>query len=358
MRSPKPQAAAGIAALTFLLAACGSVARDGDGSGGPAAGDGVAGGKITMARATWDTGWFQAAIYAQLLDELGYEVSDPAELTRDANTFYPALAQEEVDLWANGWFPLHDIYLDRELFSGQLISEPIEPVGFQVAAGAIQGYLIDKATADATGITSMSDLADASVAAAFDTDGDGRADLYGCNEGWGCNVVIDEHIDELDWGRNVEQVVGEYNDLINDVVRPRVAAGESVLFYTWTPNWTIDVLVPGTDVVWLESPALPDEEADTAVPGLAGCAAGDPCRLGWPVNDIRAVANTEFLEENPAVRRLLEVVAIPLNDIADQNARMAQEADYSDAMVRADAAEWIAAKRSLVDGWLDSARDN
>ncbi len=358
MRSLTSKKVAGIAVLTLLLAACGSLAEDGDGDGGPAAGAGVTGGKITMARATWDTGWFQAAIYAQLLDELGYDVTDPAELTRDANTFYPALAQEEVDLWANGWFPLHDIYLDRELFSGQLISEPIEPVGFQVAAGAVQGYLIDKAAADSIGITSMSDLADASVAAAFDTDGDGRADLYGCNEGWGCNVVIDEHIDELDWGRNVEQVVGEYNDLINDVVRPRVAAGESVLFYTWTPNWTIDVLVPGTDVVWLESPALPDEEADTAVPGLAGCAGGDPCRLGWPVNDIRAVANTEFLEENPAVRRLLEVVAIPLNDIADQNAKMAQEAEYSDAMVRADAAEWIAANRALVDGWLDTARDN
>lgn len=358
MRSPTPKWIVGIAVLTLLLAACDSLAEDGDGDGGPASGDGVTGGKITMARATWDTGWFQAAIYAQLLDELGYDVTDPAELTRDANTFYPALAQEEVDLWANGWFPLHDIYLDRELFSGQLISEPIEPVGFQVAAGAIQGYLIDKATADARGITSMSDLADASMAAAFDTDGDGRADLYGCNEGWGCNVVIDDHIDELDWGRNVEQVVGEYNDLINDVVRPRIAAGEPVLFYTWTPNWTIDVLVPGTDVVWLESPALPDEEADTAVAGLAGCAAGDPCRLGWPVNDIRAVANTEFLEENPAVRRLLEVVAIPLDDIADQNAKMAQEAEYSDAMVRADAAEWIAANRTLVDGWLETARDN
>ncbi|NNF63444.1 MAG: glycine betaine/L-proline ABC transporter substrate-binding protein ProX [Acidimicrobiia bacterium] len=355
MRTSRALLIAGVALLT-LAAACGSLAEDGNGDGGPAAGDGPPGGDITMARATWDTGWFQAAIYAQLLDELGYDVSDPAELTRDANTFYPALAQEEVDLWVNGWFPLHDIYLERELFSGQLTSEPIEPVGFQVKAGAIQGYLIDKATADAMGITSMSDLADPAVAAIFDTDGDGRADLYGCNDGWGCNVVIDDHIDELVWGGNVEQVVGEYNDLINDIVRPRIGAGEPVLFYTWTPNWTIDVVVPGTDVVWLESPALPDEEADTSVAGLAGCAAGDPCELGWPVNDIRAVANIEFLEENPAVRRLLEVVEIPLQDIADQNARMAMEADYTDEMVRADAAAWIEMNRSLVDGWLATAR--
>ena len=74
------------------------------------------------------------------------------------------------------------------------------------------------------------------------------------------------------------------------------------------------------------------------------------------MNDIRAVANTEFLEENPAVERLLESVEIPLQDIADQNARMARESEYSEAMVRADAADWIATNRALVDGWLETAR--
>lgn len=342
--------------LALVAAACGSTAEDGDGDGGPAGGGEEAGGTVTMARATWDTGWFQAEVYAQLIEELGYEVSDPAELTRDANTFYPALAQEEVDLWANGWFPLHDIYLERPLFSGQPISEPIEPIGTQVAAGALQGYLIDKATADEMGITSMSDLADPQVAAVFDNDGDGLADLQGCNTGWGCNLVISDHLEELDWGPNVEQVVGNYGDLIQDVVVPAVESGEPILFYTWTPNWTIDVLIPGEDVVWLESPALEDDEGNAEVSGLEGCAAGDPCHLGWPVNDIRAVANTEFLDENPQIRRLLEQVEIQLDDIAEQNARMAMEAEYSDEQIRQDAAEWIEENRDLVDGWLESAR--
>lgn len=349
------RAVAGVAALALVVAACGSLAEDGDGEGGPAEGE-VPGGEVTMARATWDTGWFQAAIYYQLLDELGYDVSNPADLTRDANTFYPALAQGEVDFWANGWFPLHEIYLERELFSGQLISEPIEPIGFEVEAGALQGYLIDKATADDMGITSMGDLADPSVAALFDKDGNGLADLEGCNDGWGCNLVIDQHIDELDWGPNVEQVVGEYSDLINDVVVPAVDSGEPVLFYTWTPNWTIDVLEPGEDVVWLESPALEDDEGLTEVAGLEGCAGADPCDLGWPVNDIRAVANTEFLDSNPPIRRLLEVVEIPLDDIAEQNARMASSSAYTDADIQEDAADWIAENQDQVDDWLSTAR--
>ena len=54
------------------------------------------------------------------------------------------------------------------------------------------------------------------------------------------------------------------------------------------------------------------------VSGIPGCA-NDPCQTGWPPNDIRAVANSDFLDANPSVRRLLEQVVIPLEDISAQN---------------------------------------
>ncbi len=329
-----------LAVLALVISGCGS--DDDDNT-------------VVMARANWNSGHMQAAVYAQLIGELGYQVSDPAENTRDPNGFYPALASGQFDLWVNGWFPLHDIYLEGELVTGQSVDLPIEPVGFQVRSGAIQGYMIDKATADARGITSMSQLADASVARIFDQDGDGLADLAGCNDGWGCQTVIDSHIGELDWGDNVEQVSGDYNELIH-AVRERVGAGEPVLFYAWTPNWTYQVLTPGDDVVWLESPALDDEEGDTMVQGLRGCAS-DPCNLGWAVSSIRAVGNEDFLDDKDDIRRLLEVVSIPLEDIAAQNAKMANaELGYSESEITADAAAWIEANRDTVDGWLATAR--
>ena len=310
-------------------------------------------GEVRMARASWDSGYMQAAVYAQLIGELGYVVTDPADNTLTPNQFYPAAARGQYDLWANGWFPLHDIYLTSELITGQSIDEPIEPVGYQVSSGALQGYMIDKATADEMGIASMADVI--GNAGVFDRDGDGLADLIGCNEGWACKEVIDEQIAAFGWSGSVEQVVGDYNDLVRDA-QDRMEAGESVLFYTWTPNWTIDAMIPGQDVVWLNSTALSDEAGSTSVPGLAGCAY-DPCDLGWTVSSIRAVANSDFLDENPQIRRLLEVVSIPLGDIADQNAKMAADQDYSEEQVRVDAAAWIAANRDMVDGWLSTARN-
>ena len=69
-------------------------------------------------------------------------------------------------------------------------------------------------------------------------------------------------------------------------------------------------LVPGEDVVWIEVPevSLPENLmhlADTATStGIKGCV-NDPCRLGFPSNDIVSVVNTTFLQGNPAVRAFL-----------------------------------------------------
>lgn len=218
----------------------------------------------------------------------------------------------------------------------------------------MQGYLVDATTAAELEINSMGDFTREEVIAAFDHDGDGRADLLGCEAGWGCRHVIDEHIATFEWGEGVEQHIGSYGEHVSLAER-RVAQGEPVLYYTWTPNWTVEVLRPGADVVWLEAPAL-DEDDEAALPvDLEGCAAGPRCRLGWPVNDLRAVANDDFLDRHPDVRRLLEQVEIPLADIVAQNARMAHSDDYTDADISQDAARWISNNRALIDGWLASS---
>ena len=137
--------------------------------------------------------------------------------------------------------------------------------------------------------------------------------------------------------------------------------GEPILFYTFTPNWTGAVLQPGTDVVWLQvpEPSLPEALADqvgaTEVPGVPGCP-DDPCLLGFPPSDIRSVANTETLDEEPAVATLLESFTLPLSDISAQNALMFRGEDAAEDIER-HAEAWIADNRATVDQWLAAAVD-
>lgn len=306
---------------------------------------------VRFAQATWDTGWFHAAVYKQLLEELGYTVDGPTTL--DNPPFYQAVSQGDVDLWVNGWFPLHNTY--KPTFEGSA-----EIVGAVAKGGALEGYLVSKAAVEKFDIKTLDDFKRDEVKEAFDRDGDGRADLVACPPGWGCEVNIEHHMDAYALRDHVNPIKASYAASMADAVAAH-EQGEPILFYTWTPNWTVNELAPGKDVMWIEVPEvnLPDDMADleeaATLEGVQGCV-DDPCTLGFPANDIVPVANTAFLEKNPAVRALLTEVSIPLEAIFAQNARMNEgEGDPED--IAAHAAEWIEQNRDKVDGWLDAARN-
>lgn len=305
---------------------------------------------VRMARATWDTGWFPAEIYKQLLEKLGYSVEGPTTL--DNPPFYQAVSQGDMDLWVNGWFPLHNTY--RSTFENGA-----ELVGYVAKGGALQGYLVDKKSVEEFDIRTIDDFKRDEVKKAFDRNGDGKADLVACPPGWGCEVVIEHHLDAYDLRDHVNPIKAGYSASMADAIAA-YEQGEPILFYTWTPNWTVNELQPGKDVMWIEVPKidLPEDQANLAdaatVEGVNGCVA-DPCKLGFPANDIRPVANTEFLNDNPAVRTLLEEVTIPLPDIFAQNAQMKEGAD-SPEDIEEQAADWISKNQDQVDKWLEDAR--
>ena len=302
---------------------------------------------VVMAQPTWDTGWFHTEIYKQLLQELGYTLGDT--MTLDNPAFYQSVAYGDVSLWVDGWFPLHNTY--REAFE-----EGAETVGAVAKGGALEGYLVDKVSAEKYNITTLNDFKRDEVKAAFDRDGDGKADMVACPPGWGCEINIEHHLDAYELRDHVNPIKAGYSASMADAVAA-FGAGEPILFYTWTPNWTVNELVPGEDVVWIEVPevSLPGDMMEMAeaatMAGVTGCV-NDPCKLGFPANDIVPVANTAFLEANPAVRSLLTEVQIPLADIFAQNAAM----NAGDTDIVAQAAAWITVNRADVDGWLESAR--
>ena len=308
-------------------------------------GEGVS---VQPARATWNTGYFQEAIYSAALEDLGYDVAEAQEL--DNPIFYQSVAAGDVDFWANGWFPLHNQY--EETFS-----QGAEIAGTVAVGGALEGYLIDKAGAEEFGITTLADFERPEVKEAYDADGDGKADLHACPEGWGCNTVIGHHLDDLGLRDHIDEITAGYSASMADAVA-RYEDGGHILFYTWTPNWTVNVLAPGEDVVWigLPQPSYPEEidEDRLTISGVAG-AVSDPLLMGFPANDINVVANSQFLDENPAAAKMFELIQIPLEDIFAQNAQMNDGEDSQDDIDR-QAREWIQAHQSDWDAWLAEAR--
>ena len=315
-----------------------------------------AGVEVTMARGNWATGYLQAAIFRALLTELGYTVTDPADAELPPTDFYPALAEGTYDFWANGWFPNHAEYIQAEdpeadLPEGTVVADHVSRIGTQMAHGGLQGFLVDKKTADELGIVSMADIA--ANPAPWDSDGDGLAEVAGCDEGWLCQVIIDEIIAVNGWEDTVEQVSGAYDDLWATQIA-RLERNEPVLAYTWTPSAYIVQLVPGRNAYWLSVPrTVVGQDAAAALPE-SQCPS-QPCTMGFRPADVSVVANNEFLAANPAAAELFERVTIDVVDVALQNVRY-RGGENSAADIAAHAAAWIVDNRDRVDVWLAAAR--
>lgn len=308
----------------------------------PAFAEGLPGeGKSIQPIATGQTGHiFQHAIVQIGLERLGYEVKDSLEAQ------YPpmhlAIAEGDADYTAIHWDRLHIPFYEQAGGDEKLIR-----IG-TLTPNLTQGYFIDKATSEKYGITNLGQFTDPAVRAIFDTDGDGKADLTGCESGWGCELVIEHQLDAFKLRDSISHNQGSYYALIADTIT-RYKAGNPIFYFTWSPLWVGSVLKTGKDVVQLNVPfsSLPgNETANTEQP--------DGSNSGFELNNIRIVANRKFAEENPAAARFFELVTVPIEDVtAELLTEYESEADRAQIYENAEA--WIAAHQEQFDSWIAEA---
>ena len=284
---------------------------------------------------------FQTILVSKALEKLGYTVKAPQET--EYATGHVALANGDATFMATHWDPLH-----ADFYRNAGGDDKLWRQGTYVR-NSLQGYLIDKKTADQYKITHISQLSDPALAKLFDTNGDGKADLTGCNPGWGCELVIEHQLTAYQLRGTVTHNQGSYAALIADTIA-RYKQGKPILYYTWTPYWVSGVLQPGKDVVWLQVPhsSLPGEQAklSTKLP--------DGKDFGFTVNTQRIVANKAFAQKNPAAAKLFEVMQLPVSDVNAQNLRM-RDGENKPQDIERHVNGWIKAHQKTFDGWVAQA---
>ncbi|MET3134066.1 glycine betaine/proline transport system substrate-binding protein [Oxalobacteraceae bacterium GrIS 1.11] len=284
---------------------------------------------------------FQTLLVVRALERLGYEVAPIEEV--EYPSAHIAIGNGDATFMAVHWDPMHDDFYAKAGGDAKLSRSGA------YAGPAAQGYLIDKATADKYHISNIEQLRDPALAKLFDSDGDGKADLTGCNPGWGCEQVIEHQLSSFKLRASVHHVQGSYAALMADTIG-RFRRGLPVLYYTWTPYWVSSVLRPGIDVVWLKVlfSSLPGKQAgvDTRL--------ADGSNYGFPMNTARIVANKVFVEHNPAAAKLFEVMQLPVADINAENLRMRDgQGTAKDIARHTDG--WIKWHQATFDGWIAQA---
>ena len=307
---------------------------------------------LKPARATWNTGFFQEALIHKGMVELGYEVQKPKDLANPI--FYKSVTLGDLDYWANGWFPMHNAQLPKNFDKKATL------IGYVAKAGGMQGYLVSKRDVEKYNIKSLDDFKRPEVKKAFDSNGDGKADLTACPPGWGCEKVIAHHMKVYGLEDHINPVKASYEAGMASTLGA-YKSGKPVFFYTWTPNWTVFKFKPGKDVMWINVPEINPTAAQSSaedrmtVSGVEG-AVSDPLKAGFVVSDIRCVANKKFLADNPAAAKFLELFTLSLVDISEQNTKM-NEGEKSDKDIQRHADQWIAKNKAKWEGWLKAARE-
>jgi glycine betaine/proline transport system substrate-binding protein len=284
---------------------------------------------------------FQTLLVSRALEKLGYTVDKPGEV--DYNVAYTSIASGDATFLATNWQPLHDDMYKAAGGDNKFYREGT------FVTGAAQGYLIDKKTADKYKIKSIDQLKDPKIAKLFDSNGDGKADMTGCNPGWGCETVINHQLKAFGLEKTVTHNQGNYAAMMADTIT-RHKEGKPILYYTWTPYWVSDVMKPGKDVVWLQVPfsSMPGEQKDidTKLP--------NGTNYGFPVNVMHIVANKAWAAKNPAAAKLFAIMKLPLADINAQNAMM-HDGKSSEADINNHVDGWIKAHQAEFDGWIKQA---
>ncbi len=282
---------------------------------------------------------FQTIIVNKALEKLGYDVQPIKEV--DYSAGYTAIANGDLTYTTVNWFPLHNSMYknaggDSKFYrKGDYIS------------GAAQGYLVDKKTADKYGITNIADFKKPEIAKLFDTNGDGKADLTGCQAGWGCEGVIEHQLDEFKLRGTIDHNQGAYSAIISDTIA-RYNDGQPIFYYTWTPYWVSGKLVPGKDVVWLEVPYSANPNGtDTKLPNGKN--------YGFDINSMKIVANKAWAEKNPAAAKLFEIIKLPINAVSAENMMVANGEDSAKDIER-HADLWIKANQKKFNAWISEAK--
>ena len=177
---------------------------------------------------------------------LGLEV----ELQNGTNPIvFEAMDTGAMHVHPEVWMPnqqnLHDTYVKDK---GTVV---MNPNGVE----AFQGMCVDKATADANGITAIEDLTNPDIASLFDSDGDGEGELWIGAPGWASTNV--EKIRAKSYGYDQTFELTEIDETVAYAnLDNAIKAGDPWVGFCYTPHYVFEL----HDLQILEEPDYDPEK--------------------------------------------------------------------------------------------------
>lgn len=311
-----------VAAAALVVAACGAD----DGSDASAPGDKPT---INLVVNAWTASALNVAVAEQLIEsELGYEVETVTVDENDA--MFTGLADGSLDavleVWPSGLTDTEMAFID---------DGSVADLGQLGAVGEIGWFVPRYVIEENPELATWDGYASPEAAALFATASTGdQGRFLGTDPSY--SQFDEQIITNLGLPFQVEYSGSEPATVAE--VDARVAAGEPILLYWWTPT----AAVAKYDLVKVELPAYTDECGEHAASGDGGV------DCDYPEDVIIKLVSGQLAEKAPDVHAFLEAFTITTDDQLE----MLPAAEIDQEPVDDVAATWIAANEDTWKAWL------
>ncbi|MEM0907602.1 MAG: glycine betaine ABC transporter substrate-binding protein, partial [Pseudomonadota bacterium] len=285
----------------------------------------------------WPSAQVTAHIIAEVIEEkLGEDARlMPVETTQ----IIGAIDRGEVDVHPEVWLPNSEAVVDEyQNVRGTLALSPL-------SVGASQHVCTTVETQEATGLQNLAQLAEPDIAAQFDTDHDGRGEIWIGARSWSSTRI--ERVRAKSYGYDQTMMLLTMpEDQALASVDAAVATGAPIVFYCYAPHFLFAL----HDIVTLAEPAH-DPAAWTIV-----TADEDPAWLSlskaptaWQPARYHIGYAASLKEEAPSVAALLDRMQISGED--------AEAMSYAVHVERRDPQEiaqtWVANNKTRIEEWVE-----
>ena len=207
-----------------------------------------------------------------------------------------------------------------------------------------QAMCVTKDTAERTGIVNLTDLTDPDMAGNFDTDGDGRGEIWIGAPGWASTTI--EKIRARSYGYDATMQLKEMDEtLALAEVDNAVSKQQNIVFFCYTPHHMFAL----HELVILKEPPYDPKKwqivQPSATPGwLERSSAG----VAWDTARLHISYAASLEQDQPEAAAMLSKVVLDTDTISNMTyALVVDKLDPADF-----AAKWVEENASTVDSWF------
>ncbi|CCV14372.1 glycine betaine ABC transporter substrate-binding protein [Mesorhizobium sp. STM 4661] len=290
---------------------------------------------LLIAMPNWPSGQAAANI-------IKYGIKEKLNLDADVRemgtmTAFAGMDTGEVDVYPEVWVPNFDSLVKKYVEGSKTVD--LSPKGVP----ATQGICVTRETADKYGVKDISDLADPKKASVFDTDGDGKGEIWIGALGWSSTSI--EKIRAKSYGYEKTMTLLQMpEDMAMAAVDAAAATGQPIAFYCYSPHHMFRL----HDLVQLTEPKYDPAKWHIVMPS------DDPDWLSKSEAPVGWDASHFYIGFGSSTAKRLPKVAAFLSNI-DFTPEEVTEMSYAVQVDRQDPAKyaqtWVAKHQDRLNAW-------